>query len=178
MNLPNKLTLLRVLMIPAVVGLMMTNVPLCQILAAAVFGLASLTDLYDGYYARKYDMVTDFGKLMDPMADKLLVMAALIGLVAQGRVHWLAAMLLLGREFIVSGVRLVAAAKGKVVAADAVGKWKTVTQMVALILILLGGFPPASLFTAIGGRLLWASVALSVWSCVSYVRRNLGVFKT
>ncbi len=176
MNLPNKLTLMRVVMIPVMVALLMTNQAICQIAAAAVFALASLTDWFDGYYARKHGMITDFGKLMDPMADKLLVMAALVGLLAQGRAHWLAVMVLLGREFIVSGVRLVAASKGAVVAADAVGKWKTACQMVALTMILLGGFGPLSLLAQAGQWLLFVSVVLSIWSCAQYVIRNWEVF--
>ena len=135
MNLPNKLTLLRMALVPVFVALLMAPGPAFQLAAALVFALASATDWFDGWYARRHHMVTDFGKLMDPMADKLLVMAALVGLLAQGRAPWLAVMVLLGREFIISGIRLVAAAKGEVIAAGLSGKLKTVSQMLGLILL-------------------------------------------
>ena len=172
MNLPNKLTILRIALIPVFVIFMMIQAPLYQFLAMVVFGIASLTDLFDGYYARKHDMVTDFGKFMDPIADKLLVMAALVGLVAFGRVHFLAVMILLGREFIVSGMRLVIASKGVVLAADTLGKWKTVAQMIALVLILANGFLAWAWVNTIGQILLWISVVLSVLSCIQYIWNN------
>ncbi|MEG0935516.1 MAG: CDP-diacylglycerol--glycerol-3-phosphate 3-phosphatidyltransferase [Clostridia bacterium] len=170
MNLPNKLTVLRVILIVPFVGLMMIETPMCQLGAALVFGLASVTDWLDGWYARKHHLVTDFGKLMDPMADKLLVMAALIGLVAQGRAPWLCAMVLLGREFVISGFRLVAASKGVVIAADTLGKYKTASQMVGLGLMLGGGWWAA--LTVPGEILLWLSVVLSVVSCAQYIFKN------
>lgn len=176
MNLPNKLTIFRVALIPVFVALMMMEGPAFQLAAALVFALASATDWFDGWYARRHHMVTDFGKLMDPMADKLLVMAALIGLLAQGRAPWLAVMVLLGREFVISGIRLVAAAKGEVIAAGLTGKLKTITQMVGLALMLAGGYFPWMLMP--GEILIWISVALSIWSCAEYIAKNKGVFKT
>lgn len=176
MNLPNKLTILRVALIVPFVFFMTLDAVWAQFLAALVFLLASVTDLIDGWYARRYDMVTDFGKLMDPMADKLLVMAALVVLVAQGRAPWLAAVLALGREFVVSGVRLVAAAKGIVVAADKLGKVKTVLQMIAIPMLLLSWALPSLLRP--GEILLWASVALSVLSCAQYIWNVREVFKS
>lgn len=176
MNLPNKLTLLRVALIPVFVALMMLEGNLFQLLAAAVFVLASLTDYWDGRYARKHDMITDFGKLMDPMADKLLVMAALVGLVAQGRAPYLACMVILGREFVISSIRLVAASKGVVIAADKLGKYKTASQMAAILLLLVAPVW-GSFFLVAGEALLWISVALSVWSCVAYIVHNKGVFQ-
>ena len=175
MNLPNRLTLLRVLLIPVFVALMMAGAPLFRVLSAAVFLLAALTDFFDGYLARKKGLVTDFGKLMDPMADKLLVMAALIGLLALGRASWLAVMLLLGREFVVSGIRLVASLKGEVIPADNLAKWKTTTQMAAILLLLIA--PGRGTFLWIGKALLWISVILSVWSAVLYSLHSREVFK-
>lgn len=174
MNLPNKLTMLRICMIPLFVALLMQEPPLYSLLAAIVFGIASVTDLFDGWYARKHSLITDFGKLMDPMADKLLVMTALVGLLAQGRVHWLAVMVLLAREFLVSSIRLVAASKGLVIAAGKGGKLKTATQMVSLALITADSFFPWMALP--GAILLWLSVALSLWSCVEYIAGNKGVF--
>jgi CDP-diacylglycerol--glycerol-3-phosphate 3-phosphatidyltransferase len=175
MNLPNRLTILRVILIPAFVALLAFETPLMQALAALAFVIASLTDLMDGWYARRHGQETDFGKLMDPMADKLLVMSALILLVAQGRAPWLAAMVILAREFVISGIRLVAAAKGRVIAADKLGKYKTALQMLAITMLVLG--PALGLWCAQGGELLlWASMALSVVSCVQYIVKNKEVF--
>lgn len=175
MNLPNRLTLLRVLLIPVFIALVMMDSPLAQALAALAFVVASLTDWMDGWYARKHGQETDFGKLMDPMADKLLVMSALVALVAQGRAPWLAAIVILAREFIISGIRLVATAQGRVIAADRLGKYKTALQMVALPMLILGQVLGA--WCAEGGEiLLWASVLLSVASCAQYIAKNKEVF--
>ncbi len=175
MNLPNRLTILRILLIPAFVALVMIESKLAQSLAALTFIAASLTDWMDGWYARKHQQETDFGRLMDPMADKLLVMAALIALVAQGRAPWLAAMVILAREFIISGIRLVATAQGRVIPADKLGKYKTAMQMVALPMLILS--PILGEWCAMGGELfLWISVALSVASCVNYILANREVF--
>ena len=175
MNLPNRLTILRVALIPAFVALCMIETELTQVLAALTFILASVTDWMDGWYARKYSQETDFGKLMDPMADKLLVMAALIALVAQGRAPWLAAMVILAREFVISGIRLVATAQGRVIAADKLGKYKTALQMLAIPMLILS--PLLGAWCAVGGEIaLWASVALAVASCVHYIVANREVF--
>lgn len=175
MNLPNKLTMIRILLVPVFVGLMAVDQPTYQLAAAAVFLIASVTDWFDGWYARRHNMVTDFGKLMDPMADKLLVMAALIALLEFRSVSWLAVMVLLGREFVVSGIRLVAAAKGSVIAAGAVGKFKTASQMAGLLLLLAGGY--FSWMVIPGEVLIWISVGLSVYSLVEYIIKNKEVFQ-
>ncbi len=175
MNLPNRLTILRILLIPAFIWLLTVKTPLMQVLAALTFVVASLTDLMDGWYARRHGQVTDFGKLMDPMADKLLVMSALVLLVAQGRAPWLAAMVILAREFVISGVRMVATANGRVIAADRLGKYKTALQMLAIPMLVLS--PALGAWCAQGGELLlWVSVALSVASCAQYIAKNKEVF--
>jgi CDP-diacylglycerol--glycerol-3-phosphate 3-phosphatidyltransferase len=175
MNLPNRLTILRVALIPAFVALFMIGTRLTIALSALTFVVASLTDWMDGWYARKHDQETDFGRLMDPMADKLLVMAALIALVAAGRAPWLAAMVILAREFVISGIRLVATAQGRVIAADKLGKYKTALQMLAIPMLILS--PLLGLWCAQSGELLlWASVALAVASCVQYIVNNREVF--
>ena len=175
MNLPNRLTMLRVALIPAFVLLLTVETPLMQALAALTFVIASLTDLMDGWYARRHGQETDFGKLMDPMADKLLVMSALVLLVAQGRAPWLAAMVILAREFVISGIRMVSTAKGRVIAADRLGKYKTALQMLAIPMLVLG--LPLGAWCAQGGELLlWASVALSLASCAQYIAKNKEVF--
>ncbi len=137
--------------------------------------MASVTDWMDGWYARKHRQETDFGKLMDPMAETLLVRAALVALVAEGRAPWLAAMLILAREFVISGVRLVATAQGRVIAADKLGKYKTALQMLAIPMLILS--PLLGDWCRVGGEIvLWASVALAVASCVQYIVRNREVF--
>jgi CDP-diacylglycerol--glycerol-3-phosphate 3-phosphatidyltransferase len=175
MNLPNRLTLLRVGLIPLFVALVMQPTGIAQVLAALAFTAASVTDWLDGWYARKHDQQTEFGMLIDPMADKLLVMSALIALIAQGRAPWLAAMLILAREFIISGIRLVATAQGRVIAADKLGKYKTVLQMIALPMLILS--PVLGDWCSVAGEIvLWASVALSVVSCIRYAIDNREVF--
>lgn len=174
-NLPNKLTMLRIWLIVPFVGLVAADSPVCYLLSAIIFAIASLTDLFDGWYARKHNMVTDFGKLMDPIADKLLVMAALVVLVARDIAPWLASIVLFAREYIISGVRLVAASKGVVIAADKYGKLKTFTQMLGIVCYLLGGWTPG--YTLMGEILIWISVALSVLSLIGYVKNNKEVFK-
>ena len=142
MNLPNKLTLLRIVMIPVFVVLLLWGPkPVCNYVAALVFIAASLTDTADGYIARKYNLITTFGKFMDPLADKLLVCSAMICLVDLGRIESWIVIIIIAREFIISGFRLIAVEKGTVIAANYWGKFKTVTQMVMVILMVanLGG---------------------------------------
>lgn len=186
MNLPNKLTLVRIGMIPVFVALMMIDGPLWQLLAAVVFIAAALTDLMDGYLARKYNMVTDFGKFMDPIADKLLVVAAMILLVEQHRMPGWVAIVFVAREFVISGFRLVAASGGKVLAAGKLGKYKTATQMTAVVLLILcapmEGSVHAPLLGAFGlvaaNALLYVSLVLAIWSAAEYIRDNRGVIGT
>ena len=137
MNTANKLTLLRVILIPAFLIILYVGFPYHQYVALALFILASLTDLADGHIARKYHMITDFGKFMDPLADKLLVMAAMLWLVEQGRFPAWAMFIVVAREFAVTGLRLVAVEAGRVIAAGWSGKVKTAVTMVGLCLMLL-----------------------------------------
>ncbi len=172
MNLPNKLTLLRMVLIPIFVACFYLKLSWWNILTAILFILAYATDMFDGYYARKHNMVTDFGKLMDPMADKMLTTSALIMLVFKGMLSPIVALIIILREFIISGCRLVWAGKGKVVAANALGKIKTITQFVAIVLILLHD----PLIVAIGFPLdtivLWISVIFAIWSLLDYLYKN------
>ena len=161
MNLPNKLTVLRVCLVPVFVLLMLTDWlgGAGKYVAAAVFILASITDWFDGYLARKNNLVTDFGKFMDPIADKLLVCSALICLVEKGALAAWIVIIIIGREFIISGFRLVASDKGTVIAASYWGKFKTVSQMLMVILLILdlGG-----VFDTIAQVLVWVALALTV----------------
>lgn len=172
MNLPNKLTLLRVCMVPVFVVLMLFGPASGKYWAAAVFILASATDWLDGYLARKQNLVTDFGKFMDPIADKLLVCSALICLVEQGSLSAWIVIIIIGREFIISGFRLVASDKGTVIAASYWGKFKTVFQMIMVILLILdlGG-----VFGTIATVVTWIALILTVVSLVDYLWKNWGV---
>ncbi len=174
MNLPNKLTVLRVCMVPVFVILMLweNGGDAGRYAAALVFILAGLTDALDGYLARKNNLVTDFGKFMDPIADKLLVCSALICLVALDRLAAWVAIIIIGREFIISGFRLVASDKGVVIAASYWGKFKTVFQMVMVVLLILN---PGGIFGIITEVVTLISVILTVISLVDYLRKNWGV---
>ena len=137
MNLPNRLTILRIIIIPFFIFFLMTDFfPFWKWIAIGLFIAASLTDFLDGYIARKKNLVTDFGKFADPLADKLLVCSALICLLALGKIHFILVLVIIARDFIISGFRLVAAGKGVVIAADMSGKVKTALQMVMIPLII------------------------------------------
>lgn len=171
MNLPNKLTVLRVLLIPFFVWFALVDlVPgYSKYIAVLIFVVASLTDLLDGKIARKYHLVTNFGKFMDPLADKLLVCAALICLSASGMVPAWIVIIIISREFIISGFRLVASDNGVVIAASYWGKFKTTFQMLMIIVLLLdlGG-----VFDVIGQVLTWIALILTVVSLVDYLIKN------
>ncbi len=182
MNLPNKLTLLRIILVPVFIAFFYIHMPWWNYWAALVFVGASVTDLFDGRIARKRDIVTNFGKLIDPMADKLLVCSALILLTAIGWVHEVLVIIMVAREFVVSALRMVAAAEGKVLAADNWGKAKTVVQIVAVVFVLLrkGVFAligMETVFVICGDVLMIAGAALSVISCMGYFTKNKGVLK-
>lgn len=178
MNLPNKLSMLRILMIPVFVILALMNAPAAQYAAVGVFVLASITDALDGHIARKNGLVTNFGKFIDPIADKLLVMSALIVLVERGRMPGWVCIVMLAREFAISGFRLVAAGTGKVIAAGILGKIKTVTQMIAVIALLLtaidGVFAPLGTFADIA---MYVSAFMTVWSGADYIIKNFGCIR-
>lgn len=174
MNLPNKLTVLRVIMIPFfVVALMLdggTN-QTYRYIAAAIFVIASFTDFLDGNIARKYGLVTNFGKFMDPLADKLLVCSALICLIELGQLPAWMVLIIISREFIISGFRLVASDNGVVIAASYWGKWKTVFQMISVILLIVN-VEALSMITNIA---LWIALGLTVISLVDYIAKNISI---
>ncbi|GAB1475317.1 CDP-diacylglycerol--glycerol-3-phosphate 3-phosphatidyltransferase [Bacillota bacterium] len=176
MNLPNKLTMLRILLIPVLVILLMKGY---YYSSGILFIAASVTDTLDGYIARKYNLITNFGKIMDPLADKLLVTAAMICLVELGEVAGWMIIVILAREFIITGLRAVAAGEGIIIAAGTSGKIKTVLQMAALSIILLRDWP-FSIFTdlPVGYYLLWLAVIATVYSGVEYVVKNKQIFKS
>lgn len=160
-------------MIPVFVILALMSAPAAQYAAVAVFILASITDALDGHIARKNGLVTNFGKFIDPIADKLLVMSAMIVLVERGRMPGWVCIVVLAREFAISGFRLVAAGTGRVIAAGILGKIKTVTQMIAVIALLLtaidGAIAPITPFADIA---MYISAVMTVWSGVDYIQKN------
>ena len=183
MNLPNKLSMLRVCMIPFFVAFALVEAQWAQIVALLIFVIASLTDMLDGQIARRRGLVTNFGKFIDPIADKLLVMSALVVLVEQGRMPGWVCILMLAREFAISGFRLVAADAGKVIAAGWLGKVKTVTQMVCVIALLL--LTPAGELKPVLGRFgvivaniaTYAAAVMTVWSGADYIIKNFDCIK-
>jgi CDP-diacylglycerol--glycerol-3-phosphate 3-phosphatidyltransferase/cardiolipin synthase len=175
MNLPNKLTMGRIFAIPVFIVVFMMDY---RVAATIIFALAAITDMLDGHIARKHNLVTNFGKLMDPLADKLLVMSALICLVEVGDIAgWMVAVIL-GREFIITGMRQVAAAQGIVIAAGTTGKIKTITQMIAIPLLMLENWP----FTALGINVpvdmifMWIALVMTVISGAEYIIKNKQCF--
>ena len=172
LNLPNTLTVIRILLVPVVVVALLDETPNGDAIAAAVFALAAFTDTLDGYIARQRDAVTTFGKLMDPIADKLLIAASLIALVSLNRLAAWVAMVIIAREFAVTGLRLVAAEQGVVIQASWLGKVKTILQVAAIICLI--AVDPAPLGVDL---LVYAAVAATVISGVDYFfgfRRMLG----
>ena len=174
MNLPNKLTILRVIMIPFFVAALLYDGGANQnmrYVAAALFIIASLTDMLDGKIARKYNLVTNFGKFMDPLADKLLVCSAMICMIALDKLPAWVVIIIIGREFIISGFRLVASDNGVVIAASYWGKFKTTFQMIGVVLLIFN-IPALSTLTTI---IVWIALALTVISLVDYIVKNAGV---
>ena len=171
MNLPNKLTLMRVLMVPPFVLFLLGGFGVTgDIIALVLFLAASFTDYLDGHIARKYNLVTNFGKFMDPLADKLLVGSAAICLTAIGRIPAWAVVILIGREFVISGFRLIAAERGIVIAAGWLGKIKTVIQMVMTVALLIHLDMPA--WHMLELILIWAATIMTLWSLVDYIVKN------
>lgn len=177
MNLPNKLTILRVIMIPFYVIFQMGYLggEAAKYAALALFIIASLTDFLDGRIARKYNLVTNFGKFMDPLADKLLVSAALICFIELGSLPAWYVLIIISREFIISGFRLVASDKGVVIAASYWGKFKTTSQMIMVILLILN--IDHSVFRLLTQIFVWIAMILTLVSLIDYLMKNKDVLK-
>lgn len=185
MNLPNKLTLLRILIVPFLILVMLlpefTSFPAdtSAWIAAVLFIIAGITDTFDGRIARARHLITDFGKFMDPIADKLLTCSCFIMLTYTGKLHPVATIIFIARELIISGFRLVAAAKGVVIAADSLGKIKTLLQMIFIPALILSDCTPFSLlqpyYDLFWTIIVWITVIISVVSCVRYMTNNKGV---
>lgn len=177
MNLANKLTTFRVLCIPIfVVFMLIESIPYNYYLAAIVLIVASITDLFDGKIARKYHLVTNFGKFMDPLADKMLVSAALICLTPKMIPSWVV-IIIISRELFISGFRMLAADQGIVLAAGWWGKFKTAFSMVMIIVLIVNTPLNNSVLYIIGQILIWISLALTIISMIEYVSKNFNVLK-
>lgn len=180
MNTANKITMIRVFLVPVFMVLFMIDNTVCHWTALGVFVLASITDAVDGHVARKYNQTTTFGKFVDPLADKVLTTAAFLILMHYDRMSVWAVMIVLTREFMVAGVRLVAAGEGNVVAASMWGKLKTVSQMVAVIVAMLLLHTerflgvPAHIISDI---LIWISVVFTIVSGIDYLAKNWHLMK-
>lgn len=189
MNLPNKLTLGRIILVPLMVAALLIDFPFNNLVALIIFAAASITDLLDGKIARKQNLVTDFGKFADPLADKILVLATLLCFVQNGYCDCVAVIIVLFREFSVTSIRLIAASSGEVIAANIWGKAKTVSQMIAVIAILVMQFVldlandtnlisaqaesiMSSAFGIAGEILVWISTVFAVISGVIYIVQN------
>lgn len=189
MNIPNKITISRILLIPIFILLLSfpfewgaseigsTQLPVADFVAALIFIFAAGTDWVDGYYARKFNLVTTLGKFLDPLADKLLVSAALIMLVEMGLAPAWVVIIIISREFAVTGLRLVASGEGIVLAAGQMGKLKTATQMVAIAVLLLHNFPFSYIDFPFGTVMLYIALFFTIVSGVDYFVKNRHVMK-
>ena len=186
MNLPNKLTLLRVILVPFFVAfLLISQIPYHYPLALLVFAVAAITDALDGNIARKHGLVTTFGKFLDPLADKVLVLSALICFISLGVCSPVVVIIVVTREFLVTSLRLVAAADGTVIAASIYGKVKTVVQMVSIVAILLlfsvneiGNLGLESAIEMTGNILIWITAVVTVISGIDYLVKNRSCINT
>ncbi|OEG00471.1 CDP-diacylglycerol--glycerol-3-phosphate 3-phosphatidyltransferase [Vulcanibacillus modesticaldus] len=189
MNLPNKITLVRIFLVPVIMIFLLIKfdfgeiiiagevVTYSEIIATVIFIIAAVTDGLDGYIARKWKLITNLGKLLDPLADKLLITASLISLVEMQRLPAWIAIVIISREFAITGLRQIAAAEGKVIAASKLGKLKTITQIIAVVLLMLNNFPFTFLHIPVDQWMIWIAVIITVVSGVDYFIKNLHVIK-
>lgn len=189
MNIPNKITLSRIFLIPIFIVLLSipfnwgewsigySTLPISHFVAALIFAIASGTDWLDGYYARKYNLITNLGKFLDPLADKLLVSAALILLVELGLAPAWIVIIIISREFAVTGLRLVASGEGIILAASNMGKLKTVSQILAILLLLLHNYPFSYLAFPLDIIMLYIAMIITVISGYDYFAKNWHVMK-
>jgi len=177
MNLANKITIARILTVPVFVLFLLSDSPYSNYLAAIIFIIAASTDSMDGYIARKRNQVTNLGKFIDPLADKLLITSALVGLVEMGKISSVVAIIIISREFIITGFRTVAVSEGMVIAASWWGKIKTILQIIAIVSVLLNNFP----FNLVGFPFdmvaIYVAVIITVLSGVDYIYKNRNLFK-
>lgn len=177
LNLPNKLTLFRIFIIPLFLLFLLGGIggEYSRYIALVIFIIASVTDALDGYIARKYNRVTNFGKFMDPLADKILVCSALIALIQTGDISSIVVIIIIAREFIITGFRLVASDSGVIIAASNWGKLKTISQMIMIMYLILG--LRGGIFDTLAMILISAAVIFTAVSALDYIVKNVGVLK-
>jgi CDP-diacylglycerol--glycerol-3-phosphate 3-phosphatidyltransferase len=188
-NLANKITLARIFLVPVVMIFLLVRlnlgvirfgggeITISEIIAAAIFILAAITDGLDGYIARKKKLVTNLGKFLDPLADKLLISAALISLVEMQRLEAWIAIVIISREFAVTGLRLVAAAEGQVIAASVLGKLKTIVQIIAIVVLIVNNFPFSTIAFPFDEIITWVAVIITLLSGIDYFSKNYQVIR-
>lgn len=177
MTLANRITLVRILLVPLFLAACYVNIPYNTYIAALIFLVAALSDLLDGEIARRMQQVTTFGRFIDPIADKLLITAAVLVLVERGALHSLPAFLIIGREILISGFRLVVVAEGTVIPAGMLGKLKMVAQVVMVIVLLLDNYPFSLIRLPVDTVCVAVTVVLTVWSGWDYMRRHWSYMK-
>jgi len=177
MNLPNKITLLRVLLVPIFIIVFNLDIPNSNYIAAVIFIFAAITDSLDGYIARSQNLVTNFGKFADPLADKVLTSAALILLVGTGKIPSWIVIVIIAREFTITGFRVIAASEGVTIAASSWGKIKTITQLVSIILLLINNFPFNYINIPMDMITLYLALLFTIISGVDYIYKNLNTLK-
>lgn len=176
MNLANKLTIFRIILVPIFMIFLLFDIKYGQYISAGIFVIASITDTLDGHIARSRNLVTKFGKFMDPLADKVLVSAALISLTEMGEVSAWITVIIISRELAVTGLRVLAASEGIVLAASKWGKIKTATQMVGITLVLLNNFPFNLINIPVDNILIWLATVFTIISGYDYFSKNKNVF--
>jgi len=176
-NLANKLTLTRIILVPVFFFFFLTKIKYGIYIAVTIFVVAASTDGLDGYIARSRNQITKFGKLIDPLADKLLISAALIALVEMGKISTWIAVIIIGREFAITGLRVIAASEGKVISASPLGKIKTISQIIAIVSILLNNFPFSLINFPFGTIAMGIAVTFTVLSGIDYFYRNINLIE-
>lgn len=177
MNLANKITLIRVLLVPVFMFVLYSDINYSSYIAGAIFVIASLTDTLDGYIARSRNLVTNFGKFVDPLADKILVSAAFISLVELGKIPGWVVVVIISREFIITGFRILAASEGVTIAASPIAKIKTITQLVAIVTLLFNNFPFDKIGFPFDMIMLYISLFFTVLSGIDYLYKNRHTLK-
>ena len=172
MNIPNKLTVFRIILVPVFVVLILLKIPYSGTLAAIIFMIAALTDSLDGYLARKWKQTTKLGAILDPLADKLLITAALISLVELGRLQGWIAIIIIGREFAVTGLRAVKAEEGIIIPASKLGKIKTISQVIAVLIIMLQNYCKPLAYIHLGEWAIYIALIITVVSGIEYFVKN------
>ncbi|WKV09074.1 CDP-diacylglycerol--glycerol-3-phosphate 3-phosphatidyltransferase [Thermoanaerobacterium sp. CMT5567-10] len=169
MNIANKITIARLVLVPFFIIVMLSGIKYGNIISAVLFAIASLTDKLDGYIARKYNQITNLGKFMDPLVDKIMVSSALIVLIQLGRIQSWIVIIILSREFIITGLRAIGADKGVVIAASNLGKYKTTFQIIAIISLMLNNYPFEYIFFPFSTVAIYLALFLTVYSGIDYI---------